>query len=619
MSVPAFGIDLGTTFSSIALYKSGAQLDLISDLGSNPFIPSTVKYRGKDVIVGNTAVKSGGENPKLTVYDSKRMLGHRFRDKEIKEMQDHWPFTVVGDERDQIFIELPGLGPDGEALKLKPYKVSSEILKHLLKVGNQRFPEPIRDCVITVPANFTDAQRAETLKAAEEAGINVLRLLNEPTAAAIAFHLKSQSTGTALIFDFGGGTLDVSLVEISKDRFVVKAVAGDTNLGGRDIDDALLSYILKREGVENIQKRPKVLHRIRQAVSGLKHELSEATTASLYVDNGRGNDEDLDCQVTREQLEEVCAPLFDRILDPVKEVLAWAKIDKSDIDHVVLVGGSSRIPKVQEMLHAFFGKNPYTTGAQEAVVEGAAVMAAKIRASEDVTVKCDLEGISVTDISPLSVGIRCQGDIMEVFMPRGTKFGTKITKEFDLPHNYCTSIVIDVFEGERLLTIYNQLLGSFVLSDIPKAEVGEIKIKVTFLLDDNGILTASASISDECQKTCTIEKKRSRYTAAELAALLSEADTNKEDDEKEVRKRKEYTYFMNLHKSVSEYIKSHRKLFVMILGEEDVDEILEECLSVENTFKLDQIKAGMYERAKCMFQERLKHVLLREGFPAFLE
>lgn len=334
---------------------------------------------------------------------------------------------------------------------MKPYKVSSEILKHVLKVGNQRFPEPIRDCVITVPANFSDAQRAETLKAAEDAGINVLRLLNEPTAAAIAFHLKSQQTGTALIFDFGGGTLDVSLVEISKDRFVVKAVAGDTKLGGRDIDDALLSYIIKREGVENIQKRPKILYRMRQFISQAKHELSEATAASLYVDNGRGNDEDLNCYITREQLEEVCAPLFDRILDPVKEVLAWAKIDKSDIDHVVLVGGSSRIPKVKEILRAFFGKNPYTTGAQEAVAEGAAVMAAKIRAKEDVT--CDLDGISVTDISPLSVGIRCQGDIMEVFMPRGTKFGTEITKEFDLPHNYCTSIVIDVFEGERLLTI----------------------------------------------------------------------------------------------------------------------------------------------------------------------
>ena len=624
-----FGIDLGTTFSSIGVFQSGVQHEVIQDSMRQRAIASVVKYeKAGKCVVGQSAVNRSSDNPRRTIFDSKRMLGRRFRDKEVKEMMEHWPFTVVGDDRDQLFVELPGLAEGDPVELVEPYKVSGEILKYLASVGNKRNPEPVKDCVITVPANFSDAQRAETLKAAEYAGLNVVKLLNEPTAAAIAFcTLGTGSTRhqeglwTVLIFDFGGGTLDVSLMEVENNKFTVKAVAGDTELGGRNFDDKVLDYVLKREDIEHVRKEPKRLAKIRQAIVELKVALSNETDASLYVENGKGPEQDLNCEITRDEFVEVCRPLFDRLLGPVKETLEWAGKSKDEIDDVILVGGSTHIPEVKRILEEYFGKTAYQgVDPLEAVVLGAAIVGANAREVEGLSDEVDINRLEVTDISPLSVGIRCGGDVMEVVMPRGTSFGSEVKKQFGLPYNYCQSIVIDVFEGERLLTKYNRLLGSFVLSGIPKGQVGEVFVDVTFILDKNGILTATAKCSDACKGSVRIEKQRAKYSASELQNLLSAADVSKEEDEKEYKLRVEYTYFVNLHLSTLQYLESIKSKAKLYIGEEKFARIMERCIGIVKNCKLEEIKLGMYGIAKARLQEELKYVCLREGdFPPFLE
>ena len=439
----AFGIDLGTTYSSIALCHDRNRLDVYRNKSNATDIPSIAHYEGGKFSIGTAAEAYLIRDPESTIFDTKRMIGRPVGDKGIEEARSRWPFKVESNAEGNPVIVIPS-GP-----KIEPYKVSGEILKHLADIANSHLEKPISDCVVTVPANFTNAQKEDTLKAAKYAGLKVLELVPEPTAAAIAFGILSteQSTGTSetiLVFDFGGGTLDVSVLQRRGEHFDVKAVAGDTMLGGRDIDDCLLDYIIKREHLESVQTQPRTIGRIRKAVVEAKIQLSDSGDKGLVlVENVDGNN-DLDCWITRVQFDNACRRVFDRITYPVQEALELAGIDKGKVDKILLVGGSSRIPKVKEVIESFFlGKRAFHgVDPSQAVVRGAAFYAGKL---------CGCPGLasfSVTNVCPLSLGVE-SGGVMSFVIPRGTAYGSTKTVSYVTSLNYQESVYLRVYEGER--------------------------------------------------------------------------------------------------------------------------------------------------------------------------
>jgi L1 cell adhesion molecule like protein len=528
---PAIGIDLGTTYSCVGVFRDD-RIEIIANDQGNRTTPSFVAFTDSERLIGDAAKNQVAMNPHNTVFDAKRLIGRKFSDAEVQADAKHFPFKIV-DKATKPVIEIEF---KGEVKQFTPEEISSMVLIKMRETAESYLGGTVNSAVITVPAYFNDSQRQATKDAGLIAGLNVLRIINEPTAAAIAYGLDKKAEGerNVLIFDLGGGTFDVSLLTIEEGIFEVKATAGDTHLGGEDFDSRLVNHFsseFKRKYKKDLTTNARALRRLRTACERAKRTLSSSAQTSIEIDS-LFEGIDFYTSITRARFEELCQDLFRSTMEPVERVLRDAKTDKSSVHEIVLVGGSTRIPKIQKLVTDFFNKEPNKSiNPDEAVAYGAAVQAAIL--SGDTSSKSTNE-ILLLDVAPLSVGIETAGGVMTPLIKRNTTIPTKKSETFSTYSDNQPGVLIQVYEGERARTKDNNLLGKFELTGIPPAPRGVPQIEVTFDVDANGIMNVSAVEKGTGKSNkIVITNDKGRLSKEEIERMLAEAEKYKAEDEAE--------------------------------------------------------------------------------------
>ncbi len=534
---PAIGIDLGTTYSCVGVWKNNQVHIIPNDFGSST-TPSVVSFTNEERLIGQAAKNQITKNYKNTIYDAKRLIGRRFTDITVQNDINIWPFEVSKDERTDrpvIIVEYKG-----QNKKFYAEEISAMILQKMKQISEEYLGKKIEDAVITVPAYFNDSQRQSTKDAGRIAGLNVLRIINEPTAAAIAYGLNKMNKldSNILIFDLGGGTFDISILTLCEDAFQVKATKGDTHLGGEDFDNLLVQFCMKEfknQTEIDIRGNQKALRRLKLACEKAKKDLSASQEITIDID-GLSDGEDLSVTISRSEFEKMCEEYFRKCITILKEALKDAKLRSYQIDEIVLIGGSTRIPKIQEMVKEFFNGKELckSINPDEAVAYGAAYQAAILNDNEE----NGIEKLVLLDVTPLSLGVELVDGSMSVIIKRNSMIPFRNKQIYNTAYEYQKFIPISIYQGERKKASENHLLGEFIIEGIQVKRKGEVQCEVLFELDVNSILKVKArELGTSNRNELVIKCNNNKLSESEIQELIEEANKLKADDEARVSQK----------------------------------------------------------------------------------